>query len=120
MTHEERHEKNRQEHANAPPNRRRYDLCHAINLIKLGIELDRLRRVGVNIRHADRWMSRAKALLDDLLEVSDAIVSTEQYCVHCHHLLSAHHGDPDVCCISEPIWGDCRCMGASRGYENVG
>ena len=74
-TYEERYEENRREHAKASPHRRRYDICTALDMIKLSIELERLERLGVDKRITSRWKDRAKHLLSDILDVSDPLKS---------------------------------------------
>jgi hypothetical protein len=61
----------------ASPRRRRYDICNALNLTKLSIELKRLERVGASKTMTTSWNGRARALLDDILRFSDAALEDE-------------------------------------------
>lgn len=77
MTREEKYEEGRRQHAKASSGARRYDICMALNMIKLSIEVERLERLGVDPRVTARWKDRGKHLLDEILEVSDPLKSGE-------------------------------------------
>ncbi len=75
ITFEERLEEQRSQYAKASPGTRRYDICTALNMTKLSIELERLERLGVDKRVIVRWKDRGRHLLDDILDVSDPLKS---------------------------------------------
>ncbi len=77
VTHKERYEEGRRQHAKASSGARRYDICMALNMTKLSIEVERLERLGVDPRVTARWKDRGKHLLDEILEVSDPLKSGE-------------------------------------------
>jgi hypothetical protein len=72
-----RYEEGRIVHAKADSRTRRYDICMALNMTKLSIELERLERLGVPKRTLARWKDRGRHLLDEILEVSDPLKSGE-------------------------------------------
>ena len=74
-SYEDRIEEDRRQYAKAPPGARRYDICTALNMTKLSIELERLERLGVDRRVIARWKDRGKHLLQDILDVSDPLNS---------------------------------------------
>ena len=74
---EEKYEEGRREHAKASSGARRYDICTALDMTKLSIELERLERLGVDPRVTARWKDRGRYLLDEILEVSDPLKSGE-------------------------------------------
>lgn len=59
--------------SNLSPRRRRYNLCNALDLTKLSIELQKLEELGVNKQVIARWRDRARYLLRDILDVSDSL-----------------------------------------------
>ena len=77
MSYEERYEEGRREHARASSGSRRFDICMALNLTKLSIEVERLERLGVDPKVTARWKDRGRHLLDEILEVSDPLKSGE-------------------------------------------
>ncbi len=77
MSYEERYEEGRREHARASSGRRRYDICMALNMTKLSIELERLERLGVDPKITARWQDRGGHLLAEILGVSDPLKSGE-------------------------------------------
>ena len=77
MTYKERYEEGRRQHAKASSGARRYDICMALDMTKLSIELERLERLGIDPRVTARWKDRGKHLLDEILEVSDPLRSGE-------------------------------------------
>ena len=72
-SYEKQLEAHRREYAEASPRSRRYDICMALNMTRLSIELERLERLGVDKRVIARWKDRGKHLLDDILYVSDPL-----------------------------------------------
>jgi hypothetical protein len=71
---EEQLKESRREYAQESARQRRYVICtNALDMLSLGIELERLERLGVSKSVTKRWMQRGKALLDDILEVSDPL-----------------------------------------------
>ena len=77
MSYEERYEEGRREHARASSDTRRYDICMALNMTKLSIELERLERLGVDPKITARWQDRGGHLLAEILGVSDPLKSGE-------------------------------------------
>lgn len=53
---------------------RHYNLCMAINLTSLSVELRKLEHLGVEPRILSRLKDRAGLLLDDVLDLSDRII----------------------------------------------
>lgn len=78
MTDDSRYEESRKRHAQASSGRRRYDICTALNMTKLSIELERLERLGVPKETIRRWKARGKMLLDEILEISDPLPSLKE------------------------------------------
>ena len=76
-TYEGRYEEGRRQHATASSGSRRYDICMALNMTKLSIELERLERLGVDPEVTARWKDRGRHLLTDILQVSDPLKSRE-------------------------------------------
>ncbi len=72
-SYEELLEGNRKQYAKASSGARRYDICMALNMTKLSIELERLERLGVDKRVIARWKDRGRHLLQDILDVSDPL-----------------------------------------------
>ena len=72
-TREEKREEDRRQHAKASPRRRRYDICTALNMTKLSVELSRLERLGVDSRITGEWKRQGQQLLNEILKVSDSL-----------------------------------------------
>ena len=52
---------------------RRYDICRALSMTCLSIELHKLERLGMDKRVIARWYARATHLLDDILDGSASL-----------------------------------------------
>ena len=50
--------------------RRHFDICQALNMTNLSIELNRLEELGVPHNVIRRWRNRSRFLLDEILERS--------------------------------------------------
>lgn len=62
------------DYAQETPRARRYAICtKGINMTCLGIELERLERVGVAKEITRRWHDRALMLLQDILDAADGL-----------------------------------------------
>ncbi len=68
-------EETRRQYARATPRARRYAICMSLNMTKLSVEFNRLKRLGVPAKVLDRWKARSRMLLDEILEVSDPLES---------------------------------------------
>lgn len=76
-SYQEKYEEGRRQHAKASSGTRRYDICTALDMTKLSIELERLERLGVAPKWIARWKNRGRDLLDEILEASDPLKSGE-------------------------------------------
>lgn len=72
------HEEHRKKYAKESRGQRRYDICTALNMTKLSIELERLERLGVSRKILKRWKIRGTMLLDEILETSDPLPSLKE------------------------------------------
>ncbi len=106
LTLEEVHQKLDEE----SPRRRRYDICTALDMTKIGIQFERLERLGVSRIHTQRWHDRAMHLLNDILDVSDPLLSAPKpfvqehaECLDCD-ALSQLHWDGHAHCDCGEYW----------------